>query len=365
MRRSPTVVSMTTRVSRHSALATAGDAPEAAPLNAQDGAGIGAQTSIWPGIALTMAAAAAAFGFQRLFPTVSPLLVSIIAGVALTNAWAIPAVFAPGMKMASRRLLRIGIVLLGLQLALDDVFGLGWGMIAVVVAIVGFGALGTLAIGKALGVPPMQRLLIACGFSICGAAAVAAVEEAAGAQEDDVAASIGLVVLYGTAMIGIAPALLGAMELTNRQEGLIAGGAIHEVAQVVAAGGIIGGGALSAAVVVKLARVLMLAPVILTIGVIQRRPGSHVSSKRPPLVPLFVAGFLSAAVLRTFAHLPEVALTWGRMLQTVLLSAAMFAVGCGVKVNTLKKVGGRIVVLGALSTALVLAIAIVGVLLAG
>lgn len=318
--------------------------------------------SIWPGIGLSLLAAGLAAGVQRLVPALSPLLVAILLGALVGNLRPLPAVVEPGMRVSSKRLLRVGIVLLGLQLSLRDILGLGWGMILVVVAIVAGGILGTLAIGRALGIPPVQRLLIACGFSICGAAAVAALESATDAEDDDVASAIGLVVLYGTLMIGLAPLLLGALPLTERQQGLVAGGAIHEVAQVVAAGGIIGGTALTVAVIVKLARVLMLAPVIVAIGVRDRRAGKPTGA-RPPLVPLFVAGFLGACLLKTFVTLPAAALDAGRLLQVLLLSAAMFALGTGVRADVLRRVGGRPVVLGALSTGLVFVISLGGVLL--
>ena len=323
---------------------------------------VASRRSLWPGVALALGAAGIALVGQQLLTTVSPLLIAIVLGIALTNLWSIPESFAPGMKLAAQRFLRLGIVVLGLQLALGDILALGPRMILVVLLIVGLGIGGTLVLGRALGVPPMQRLLIACGFSICGAAAVAAVDGAVDAGEEDTASAIGLVVVFGTAMIGIAPAALGLLDLTNHQEGLIAGGSIHEVAQVVAAGGIIGGGALATAVVVKLARVLMLAPVILVIGLVRRRGATAVEGTRPPLVPLFIVGFVVAALARTFLPLSPQVVHAGSMLQTVLLSAAMFALGCGVRVSVLKKLGGRPVVLGALSTAWVFLVATTGVL---
>lgn len=337
--------------------------PAGAPAHGR-GTGQGqAHRSIWPGLGLAFAAAGAALLVQQVLPTISPLLVAIVLGVALTNLWTIPQSFAPGMKVAAKRLLRLGIVALGLQLALVDILALGLGMILVVLLIVGLGIGGTLVIGRALGVPPMQRLLIACGFSICGAAAVAAVDGAVEAEEEDVASAIGLVVVFGTVMIGVAPAVLGLLDLTARQEGLIVGGSLHEVAQVVAAGGMIGGGALAAAVVVKLARVLMIAPVIMVIGLAGRRGAAPVEGSRPPLLPLFVAGFLAAALARTLLPLGTQVLEGGKVAQTVLLSAAMFALGCGVRISMLKKVWGRPVVLGALSTVWVFAVAATGVLL--
>lgn len=319
--------------------------------------------SIWPGLALAAAAAVIALIVQQALPMVSPLLIAIMLGVVLANVLTVPKRCAPGLSVSAKRLLRLGIVVLGLQLELGDVLALGPGMIVVVLLVVGLGIVGTLGLGRALRVPPARTLLIACGFSICGAAAVAAVDGAVEAEEEDVAIAVGLVVVFGTLMIGIVPAVLGLANLTARQSGLIAGASIHEVAQVVAAGGIIGGGALAPAVVVKLARVVLLAPVILVIGLVRRRGSVPVEGTRPPVVPLFVAGFLAAALARTFLPLSDGLLTGGRVVQTVLLSAAMFALGCGVQISTLRTFGGRPVLLGALSTIGVFTVATAGVLL--
>lgn len=318
----------------------------------------------WPGVALCLGAAAVALGVQGLVSAVSPLLVAIVLGVVVGNIWTPSARFAPGLAVSGKRLLRLGIVLLGLQVSLREIAGLGAGMIAVVVAVVGLGIGGTLLMGRALGVPPMQRLLIACGFSICGAAAIAGVEGSVDAEEEDVAAAIGLVVVYGTAMIALAPLVLGALPLTERQQGLVAGASIHEVAQVVAVGGLIGGQALAAAVVVKLARVLLLAPVLVVVGGVRRRTGRGLPGRRPPLVPLFVAGFLAACLVASLVSLPHEVLGGAQVVQNLLLAASMFALGTGVRADVLRRVGGRPVVLGALSTLLVFGVALGGVLMA-
>lgn len=250
----------------------------------------------WPGLVLSLLAATMALIVARVAPAVSPLLVAIVLGILATNIRPLPDRLSPGLAVASKRLPRMGIVLLGLQLVLADIAALGVRMVVAVALIVAFGFAGTLMAGRALGVPPMQRLLVAAGFSICGAAAVAAVDGVVEADEEDVASAIALVVLFGTAMIALGPALTGLLDLSTRRQGLVIGGAVHEVAQVVAAGGIIGHAALAAAVTVKLARVAMLAPMIMVIGARRRhRLAAAATTSNPPLVPLFVAGFLAAA----------------------------------------------------------------------
>lgn len=133
-----------------------------------------------------------------------------------------------------------------------------------------------------------------------------------------------------------------------------------------AVGGMLGGGALGAAVVVKLARILMLAPVMAVLGLVQRHGSqdSEISGRqRPPIMPLFVVGFIATAALGSSGAVPAIALEAGRTMQTFLLTAAMFALGCGVKASLLKKAGVRPFMLGAISTILVASVAMGGVLL--
>ncbi|RIK00633.1 MAG: putative sulfate exporter family transporter, partial [Acidobacteria bacterium] len=129
-----------------------------------------------PGLAVCAAAAAVALVAARFVGGISPLLIAIVLGALLANTTSLPAATGPGLAVASRRLLRIGVALLGLQLLVTDVLALGWGVLGLVVAVVAGGIAGTMALGRLLGLDWTQRLLVACGFSICGAAAVAAVD---------------------------------------------------------------------------------------------------------------------------------------------------------------------------------------------
>ena len=317
-----------------------------------------------PGLLFCMGGMALSVVLAAFIPTVSPLLVAIILGAVVANVSPIPASLAPGIAIASKRVLRIGIVLLGLKISLQDIAGLGIGVIAVVVAVVTLGLLATVWIGKMMGVPRAQRLLIGCGFSICGAAAVAAVDGVTDSKDEDVATAVALVVLFGTIMIPVVPLLTTAMGLTENQGGLWAGASIHEVAQVVAAGGTIGSGALATAVIVKLARVVMLAPVMTVVGLQARRAGTQaVDGKRPPLVPLFVVGFVIMVLVASTGLVPTPVQGVLESAQTWCLAIAMFGLGLGVKVKDMIKVGLKPVVLGVISTVIVASIALGGVLL--
>lgn len=319
-------------------------------------------TPALPGLAVCLAAAVLAWGLAHLLPGISPLLVAILAGALWRNLAPVPAVLAPGVAISAKRLLRTGIVLLGLQVSLTSVLDLGFGVLAVVVASVAVTFLGTLWIGARLGISPAQRLLIASGFSICGAAAVAGMDGVAKAKEEEVATAIALVVLFGTIMIPLVPFLGGLLGLSEETLGIWIGASTHEVAQVVAAGGAVGGGALAIAVTVKLARVLMLAPMAAGLSIhLRRQGGAATTAKRPPIVPLFVLGFVAAMLLRTTGVLPEPVLDVVQILQTLLLSAAMFALGLGVHLKSLLRVGYRPVLLGLLSTVVILGISLGGI----
>ncbi|GEE00321.1 UPF0324 membrane protein Cgl0015/cg0018 [Gordonia spumicola] len=320
-------------------------------------------TGVLPGLGVAVIGAAVAVGLNTALPAVSPLLVAILLGALCANTLGLPASVNPGLAFASKSLLRIGVALLGLQLVVGDILGLGAGVIAAVVVVVAVGVLGTLYIGKLLDVPFAQRLLIACGMSICGAAAVAAVDGVIDAKDEDVAAAVGCVVVFGTLMIPTVPLLADAFGLSDVEAGMWAGGSIHEVAQVVAAGGMIGSGALAVAVVVKLARVMMLAPVLAVISHRQRALVGD-GGRRPPLVPMFVLGFLGFVALRSSGLIPDLALTVGGELQKIALTTAMFALGTGIRMDVMRRVGPRPLILAAAGTVLVATVALVGVVAA-
>lgn len=304
-------------------------------------------------------------------PSLSPLLVAILLGVLARNLFRLPAVLEPGVDFAAKRLLRAGVVLLGLQLSLREVIAMGPGVIVLVMVVVTAGVTVTLWLGGRLGIRFEQRLLIACGFSICGASAVAAAEGVVDAEDEEVVTAVALVVIFGTVMIPIVPLVGTVLGLSDHQQGVLAGAAIHEVAQVVAAGAAAGGTALTVAVVVKLARVLMLAPVLAVLAARRRasarteRHAADTDNRRPPIVPLFVVWFGAAALMRTVEVLPAPVLVMGQILQTVLLTAAMFALGCGVRINRLRQVGWRPILLAAMSTLLVSGIALGGAVTVG
>ncbi|THJ66290.1 putative sulfate exporter family transporter [Arthrobacter echini] len=305
------------------------------------------------------------------------LVLALILGILLGNTGLYTATLRPGISGGTKRLLRAGVVLLGLQLALPDILALGPQVILLIVATVAISFAATTWLGRWLGLSRAGALLMAAGFSICGASAIAGMQGIADADDDEVASAVAMVTLYGSLMILALPLLNVLVGLDAAEFGIWSGLAVHEVAQVVAVASTAGATALASATVVKLGRVLMLAPVAALASIGERRhtarslrdgtteeasDGVQQLRSRTPLVPLFVLGFLAMVILRSTGVLPEPALDVGRTLTTILLAAGMFGLGAGIDIRRLLHSGGRFAAVGALSTVLLAGISLLGVL---
>jgi uncharacterized integral membrane protein (TIGR00698 family) len=314
-----------------------------------------------PGLGLAaVLGVAAVLGAERLGP-LSPLVLAMALGVVVANSPAMSATTQPGLKVAGKKVLRVGIVLLGFRLSLGDVAGLGVPAIAAVVGVVTATFFGTQWLGRRLGLGPDLSLLVATGYSICGASAIAAVEGVVDADEEDVAVSVALVTLCGTIAVLVLPILGGLLGLPADTYGAWVGASVHDVGQVVAAATGAGAAALAAAVLVKLTRVVLLAPVVAGVSWVRR--GKDATAEAPPLVPLFVVGFLGAVVLRTIGVIPQGWLASVKQAETLILAVAMVGLGAGVHWARLRRLDPRVMVLGAMSWALVAGAALVAVTL--
>jgi len=329
-----------------------------------------------PGLGLAAVAAAVAFALSAALPAIPWLTACVALGMVVAQIPALrPALstsLKPGLALSSRRLLRIGIVLLGLRLSLVDIVSLGWLAIVLIclIVVLTFGL--TLGLGRLLRLPGNQPLLIAAGFSICGASAVGAMSAVTRSKDSENATPIALVTLCGTLAIFILPLLRVPLGLGDTGFGAWVGLSVHDVGQVVATAQIAGPVALSAAVVFKLTRVLSLAPMVALVGAVQRRKDAALPvdvdappRTRPPLVPLFIVGFLAAVLVRTYLPLPTEVFLVANELQTMLLAVALFALGTGIRFSELARTGGRALLVGLASWGFIAAAALGAVALLG
>lgn len=337
------------------------------PLRARDARLAGVTTTqTWlsrlPGIGIALVAALLGWAVNSRVSLLSPLLVALVMGVVIGNTLPLPQRVRPGLQFAAKPLLRVGIVLLGLSISFGSIWALGLPMIGAVIVVTFATFLFTTALARRMGLSNELGLLVGAGCSICGAAAIAGVDGVVGAEEDDVASAVGIITLFGLIAIPVIPLAATGLHLSPAQAGAWVGASTHEVAQVVAAAGTLGGAALATAVVVKLTRVLLLAPMVAGIAAIRR--DRTADGTRPPLVPLFVLGFLVAVALRSFVPLPAGVLHVAQLAQTLLLAMAMFALGAGVRVRALVTTGGRSLLLGAIASVFIALVGLGGALVA-
>lgn len=324
--------------------------------------------AVLPGLAVALSVSGGCLLLTQVWPTLPALLLAILVGALARTARVLPAALEPGLTWTARRVLRAGVVLLGLQLSVGDLLQLGGGEALVLLATVAVTFASTWWLGRRLRVGRALRLLVATGFSICGAAAVAAMTPVADAEDEDVATAVALVTVYGSGAIVLVPVLAGALGLDDRTAGLWAGLSVHEVAQVVAAAGTVSAAALTVAVVAKLARVVLLAPLVAGAGVWKRRSADPTgqdtdrgaAGRRPPVVPLFVVGFLVAVLVRTVGLVPDGVVPVIKPVTTLALGAAMVALGTQIDVRRLVRTGGRPLLLGAAATVVAMGVSLAG-----
>ena len=320
-----------------------------------------------PGLLVSGAGVGMALLAHHLFPQVGALTWAVILGAGAANAGLLPASTEAGLKLATKKLLRVGVVLLGFSLSLVSIVALGGPVIVLVVVTLFSTLILTTWLGTRIGLGRPRSLLIGTGFAICGASAIAAMEETSEGNEEDVAVAIAMVTICGTVAMVTLPMLQGPLGLSDAQFGAWAGASVHEVGQVVAAASPAGAAAVSIAVVVELTRVLLLAPVVAGVSLMRRqRLGTEEqagATTSPRLVPLFVLGFLACVLVRSTGLVPAGLLAVIGYAQTMALGAALFGMGTGVRFDSLLHGSGRAIVLATISTVVVAAVGLTGVVL--
>lgn len=327
--------------------------------------GPGTARRVAPGLAVAVAGWLTALGVHALLPAVPVLTACVVIGLLLGQVGpartAVDGPLAPGLTLSAKRLLRIGIVLLGLQLSLVGVARLGWPTVLAVVGVLVLTFVVTLLLARWARLPGDQPVLLAAGFSICGASAIGAMSAVTRDRGRDAATPVALVTLFGTLAIAVLPVLGRVVGLSPDQFGTWVGASVHDVGQVVATAQTAGAAALGVAVVVKLTRVVMLAPMVALVSVAVRR-GAGTTGERPPVVPLFVAGFVVLVLVRTLVPVPEAVVTSVGAVQAALLGVALVALGTGIRLGRLVRTEGRSLLVGLASWVVIAGVSLAVVL---
>lgn len=286
----------------------------------------------------------------------SPLIVGIGLGMMYGNTLrpGMPAAWLPGIRFSTRPLLRAAIILYGFRVTFQDVahVGMEGALISVSVVMTTF-LLGTCVGTKLLGLDRKTAILTTVGSSVCGAAAILATEPVIRAESHKSSMAVATVVVFGTLTMFLYPFLFkaGVLGLDETGFGMYVGGTIHEVAHAVGAGRAVSEVAGNASVIVKMLRVMMIAPLLIGISFWLRfRPekGEEGSGSGRVSIPWFAILFLVVAGVNSLGIVPENVVDSINSLDSFLLTMTMCALGMETNFGQIRKVGSGPVWLAAL-----------------
>lgn len=289
------------------------------------------------------------------------LVLAILLGVAVRTVWTPGPRWIPGINFSGKFLLEIAIVMLGASVSVGTIVALGPFLI-VGIAVIVMVAIGvSYLICRALRLPMRMAILVACGNSICGNSAIAAVAPVIGADRDDIASSISFTAVLGVVVVLTLPLLVPILHLSLTQYGVLAGLTVYAVPQVLAATLPIGALSNQVGTVIKLVRVLMLGPVVLGFSLFsgRLRPAQDKPNRRPQLtelVPWFILGFLLMLAARSLELIPLAILPAITRTAAVLTTLSMAALGLGVDVRAVARTGARV------TLAVVLSLVVLGLM---
>jgi uncharacterized integral membrane protein (TIGR00698 family) len=278
------------------------------------------------------------------------LVLAILLGVAIRTAWAPAKRFIPGIAFSAKFLLEVAVVMLGASVSVAIVLALGPILLVGIASVVAMALGSSFVVCRMLGLPLRMAILIACGNSICGNSAIAAVAPVIGADGDDIAASISFTAVLGVVVVLTLPLLVPVLQLSLTQYGVLAGLTVYAVPQVLAATLPIGALSNQVGTVIKLVRVLMLGPVVLGLSLLARDlrtdPRLDRANRRKPdlheLVPWFITGFLMVLIVRSLGLIPQSVLPTITHVAAILTTISMAALGLGVDVRVVAKSGVRV-----------------------
>jgi uncharacterized integral membrane protein (TIGR00698 family) len=296
---------------------------------------------------------------------IEALVLAILVGAAVRTFWMPGDRWRRGIDFSAKTLLEIAVLLLGASVSAATIVAAGLPLLLSIFGIVAGAILLSFAIGRLFGLTKRLAILVACGNSICGNSAIAAVAPVIGADGDDVASSIAFTAVLGVIVVLVLPVLGSVLGMTQVQFGALSGLTVYAVPQVIAAAAPFGAAAVQVGTLVKLIRVLMLGPVCLLLSLFSAslreeadEPAPRVTAGdrpkpgRPPLhrlVPWFIIGFLVMVALRSANAIPTAALGPLGTAATILTVIAMAALGLGVDIRTVSNAGGRVTITVVLS----------------
>ncbi|MBI3913189.1 MAG: putative sulfate exporter family transporter [Chloroflexi bacterium] len=318
--------------------------------------------------------------------SISEISIALLLGLYVRNALGVAPKFEAGIKFALQRVLRFGIILLGLRLSLQDVFAVGVSALLIVVACIAIALTLAAIAGRVFQIPPRLAALIGVGTAICGNSAIVATAPAIGAKEDEVGFAIATITLFGLLAVIFYPLIGQFLTLSDRAFGMWAGMAVNDTSQVVAVGAAYSAASLNIATIVKLTRNTLMAPLIVLMGLLFNRNQNAGDKSRSTLslsklIPWFVLGFIALSLVRTLGIaigvLPQNVDQPGNLQSAAALLkfldetakfailAALASVGLGTNIQTLRGIGLKPFVVGLCVASVLAVVSLSLILIAG
>ncbi|MGC6408291.1 YeiH family putative sulfate export transporter [Bisgaard Taxon 45] len=283
---------------------------------------------------------------------ISALTIAILLGILFGNTFypQFSQYTAQGVMFAKGTLLRLGIILYGFRLTLQEISDVGFNAIATDAIMLVSTFLLTLWLGiRYLKMDKQIVYLTAGGCSICGAAAIMSMQPVTKAASHQVSIAVAVIVIFGTLSMFLYPMMYPylATWLSEHQFGIYIGSSVHEVAQVYAAGGNISPAVADTAVISKMIRVMMLAPFLLLVSWLLAKQSDNPQTRKIT-IPWFAFLFIFIAVINSFSLIPAHIVHWIVEIDGLLLIAAMTALGLTTHISAIKQAGIKPLILGAL-----------------
>jgi uncharacterized integral membrane protein (TIGR00698 family) len=324
---------------------------------------------IW-GIALCALVTLAAVTIQALevslveHPYVEAIVIAILLGTAIRTVWEPGGRWRAGIAFSAKQLLEVAVALLGASITFTAIAASGLPLLVAIVTVVILTLAVSFAISRFIGLPVRLALLIACGNSICGNSAIAAVAPVIGASTDDVASSISFTAVLGVLVVLGLPLLIPLLHLTETQYGVLAGMTVYAVPQVLAATVPAGLVSTQIGTLVKLVRVMMLGPVVACVAAFTRglrrdQTSTTGRSNFFSVVPWFIIAFFVMAGLRSLSLIPSGAIAPLQKTASILTVLSMAALGLGVDLRVIGRLGGRVTAAVTLSLFFLFAVSLV------
>ncbi|NOQ29662.1 MAG: putative sulfate exporter family transporter [Helicobacteraceae bacterium] len=278
---------------------------------------------------------------------ISPLVVGIVMGIFYANTLHnhVPRAWDAGITFSAKKVLRFAIVFYGFRITFTQIVevGLDGFLVSLIMLLTTF-ILGTYLGIKVFKMDRDTSMLTASGAAVCGAAAVLATEPVLKAEEHKTAVAVSMVVLFGTIAMFLYPALYsaGIFEMSDKEFGIYIGATIHEVAQVVAVASSYSQEVSDDAVIVKMTRVILIAPMLILLGLYlayEARKKNTTGEKLKVVIPWFAVYFVIVAGFNSFDLIPHTIVNVINEIDTFLLTVAMTALGMGTRFAKFKGLG--------------------------